>query len=482
MHSRSLMRLLSVFVLLALLALAVGNPAHHDDPEIEAGHEHESLAEVAESEALPVVNRRGNAPSADKPAAPKAPVALHDQLDTATHERPPVPAAPDAAGDPSNLRAVERPAAISARVADLSRELEETRARLRSASALASEREERLEAAEASARSLRDQLAAARGSGNTAQSATRERLQRALRDRTRAFDELLEEKKLLSRELRKEQGQLVALQERIRDPSLGAWVRRRAERAAVLLDSPETDALAYYAQLYMRPRVARMRHRLEVIEKRLEMSVDHVLPAKYGAPVAVLLLMGLFAFPILAVFRVTLTLSSKISLRQYLLLGNVFLVALAFSCCVARVLLRQDPLKTLYQASEQAFLFLQLLIGLAFPMFLLLLAVIVYKARRRGNAYIFACEFVFYFMVGLNYRRRVWEPAMVGEVIHSNTMMYVVYLVDFVCMTMLTVSAANSGNGLPPTFTRKTNVPYLPTFTGEQSGIAAAAGEAKRSN
>lgn len=490
MHACRPMRLISAFALLTLLGVAVGNSPlqngpNHGDPELEAGHEHEVLAEDTVAGTF---NARQRAAAAAAAAAsnngPHAPSALHEKLDAAAHALPAAPAAPVGAPDPANLHAVEGSATLSARIAELSRELEETRARASASSALAAEREERLTAAQNAARSLRDQLTEAHGAKLARAGETRGKLERSLRERTRAFDELLEEKQLLSREVRKEQTQLVALQNRIRDPSLGVWVRRRAERAAVLLDSPETDAVAYYANLYMRPRVARMRHRLEVIEKRLEASVDHVLPAKYGAPVAVLLLVGLFAFPILAVFRVTLTLSSKISLRQYVLLGNVFLVALAFSCCVARLLLRQDPLQTLYEASEQAFLVLQLLIGLAFPMFLLLLAVTVFKARRRGSAYIFACEFVFYFMVGLNYRRRVWEPAMVGEVIHSNAMMYVVYLVDFVCMTILTVSAAQGGSGLPPTFTRKANVPFLPTFTGEQSGGAAAASpsQAKRVN
>lgn len=264
----------------------------------------------------------------------------------------------------------------------------------------------------------------------------------------RALEEERAEKKKLSGVVRDEQEQLTKLQARIQNPSLGEWLQRRAELAKSMLPvEAETDAVAYYARLYMKPKLGRVRHGLANLEKRVEQGVDHVLPARYGAMVALLLTAALVGFPMVVAMRVTVSLTRTLSLAQYVLLSNVFLSALAFGLCAARAILQQDPLQTLYEASEPLFMVTQLVLGAAFPAFLLLLCATCWHARRRGNAYIFGCELVFYTMIGVNYRRRVWHPVMVGEVIHANATMYIVYLIDFVCMTVLTVAAARDSAG-----------------------------------
>lgn len=286
-------------------------------------------------------------------------------------------------------------------------------------------------------------------------------LKRQLNELRQAFDEVLAEKRQLGVVVRDEHSQLTALQDQIRSPSLAVWLKERAIKLRELVDAPESDAVAYYARLYVKPRLGRVRHGLARLERRVERSVDHVLPARYGAFVAALLTAAIVGFPLAVAARLTVSLSRTLSLPQYVLLANVFLAALALALVFARVILQQDPLQTLYDASEQLFVLTQLALGVAFPAFLVLLGATAWRARGRGNAYIFACEFVFYVMIGFNYRRRVWLPSMVGEVIHANGTMYIVYLVDFICMTVLTVSAARGGDEIRATPFRR-NGSYLP--------------------
>lgn len=278
----------------------------------------------------------------------------------------------------------------------------------------------------------------------------KEELTEAIEERKRAFEELFEEKQVLGQILREEQETLHQLQEKIRHPDLGLWIKQRAERAAILMETPETDAMKFYARKYMAPEVTKMRNRLALLERKVERGVDHLLPAKYGSVVALLLTVGLVGFPVFVTMSTVLSLTKSVSLRQYVLLGNVFLTAFSGGLCIAGLLLRQDPLQTLYEASENMFMMLQLATAIAFPAFIGVIACAVVKARDREDLFVFGCELVFYVLVGLNYRARVWRPAMLGQNIETSRMMYLVYVIDFLSMTALTVSSAKlDKNRLP---------------------------------
>ncbi len=287
---------------------------------------------------------------------------------------------------------------------------------------------------------LQARLKAAEAALKRTEAQGREGSKKEVEELRRAFSELLKEKKALTKVVRDERKQLVELQARIKNPTLGEWLRKRASHAGGLLDLPEAEALGYYARLYMQPKLGKARDRLVALEQHVEAGVDHLLPARYGALVAILLTAALVGFPALLVFRVAISLSRTLSIAQYVLLVNVFLTALTTGLLGTRLLLGQDPLQTMYEGAEHLFMATQLVLSLLYIGFLLLLGAAIYQGRKRG---IFVCELVFYIMIGLNYRRRVWQPVMVGEVIHSNAMMYVVYLVDFICMTVLTVCASN---------------------------------------
>lgn len=263
-----------------------------------------------------------------------------------------------------------------------------------------------------------------------------------IEEQKRAFDELFEEKQIIAKVLSDEQKTLKELQERIQHPDLAMWLGQRAKRAALLIETPESDAMKFYAKKYMAPRVEKMRHRLELLESRVERTVDHLLPAKYGSFVALLLSIALIAFPVFVTMSTVLSLTTRMSLKQYVLLGNVFLTAFALTLCFAGLILQQDPLQTLYEASSNLFILIQLLAAFLFPLFLLTIVGTVLRSQDRLDMFVFSCEFVFYLLVGMNYRVRIWRPVMLGQNIETGPMMYFVYLMDFISMTMLTVSAA----------------------------------------
>lgn len=303
----------------------------------------------------------------------------------------------------------------------------------------------------------------------------REELTTAIEERKRAFDELYEEKQVLGQILNEEQKALHELQEKIQHPDLGLWIRQRAERAAILVETPETDAMKFYARKYMAPKVTKMRHRLALLEKRVEKSVDHLLPSQYGSVVAFLLSIGLIGFPVFVTMSTVVSVTKSVSLRQYVLLGNVFLTAFSSGLCIAGLMLQQDPLQTLYEASESLFVILQLAAAIVFPIFVGVIFCAVLKARDQEDLFVFGCELVFYILVGLNYRARVWRPAMLGQNIETSRMMYVVYVIDFLSMTALTISSAKLDQSRLDQSRLDQN--RLPTFVGDSYGTDAEAGQ-----
>lgn len=261
-------------------------------------------------------------------------------------------------------------------------------------------------------------------------------------EQKRAFDELFREKQLISKVLADEQRSLKELHEKIQHPDLAVWLRQRAERASLLMESPETDAMKYYAQKYMAPRVDKLRHRLEMVEKRIEHTVDHLLPEKYGWFVATLVSVFIVGFPVFVVMSTVVTVSTSMSLKQCVLLGNVFLTAMTMALCIVGIVLRQDPLQTLYEGSKQLFILIQLAIAMTFPCFVFTLLMTTLRVHDRLEKIVFGCQLVFYILTGLNYHSHVWRPAMLDENIQTTRMMYVVFLMNFMSMTVLTISVA----------------------------------------
>jgi hypothetical protein len=274
-----------------------------------------------------------------------------------------------------------------------------------------------------------------------------------LREQTRAFDELLEEKTYLSQMLKDEQAALDSLQEKVQNPDLSQWIKRRAKRVSHFFETPETDAVAYYAQRFLQPQVSKARHRIRAFEDRLEQTVDVVLPPKYGSLVAVVLALFIVLFPCGVTLSAMASIHKAISLRQHVLLCNLFMASFAVGVAACGVLLRDDPLKTLYAASESAFICLQFCLFLLYVVSIVMLARALYHSRDERDMIIFGSQLIFYVLVGYNYHQRVIQPALLGFSIDTSATMYLVYVVDFVVMTGLTVSSATpnalDGPGLP---------------------------------
>lgn len=342
----------------------------------------------------------------------------------------------------ATAKLIEENGSLDRRNTALSEKLESTRRQLEVATREGSDAKRQISSLKVQHERAKDAFRHSLESAKKEDQSEKDEMTATIREQKRAFDELFEEKQLLSQMLSDEQKVLKELQEKIQHPDLGLWLRQRAQKASILVETPETDAVKYYAKKYMAPKVTKMRHKLELLEKRVERSVDHLLPAKYGSIVALLLSIGLVGFPVMVTMSTVVSVTKSVSLRQYVLLGNVFLTAFAAGLCIAGALLGQDPLQTLYEASEALFMTLQLTTAVAFPAFLGVIGCTVMKSRDRLDAFVFGCEFVFYALVAMNYRTRVWRPAMLGQNIETSAMMYAIYLMDFLSMTALTISSS----------------------------------------
>lgn len=257
-----------------------------------------------------------------------------------------------------------------------------------------------------------------------------------------AFQELLDEKKYLSKMLREEQAALDDLQEKVQNPDLSVWISKRTARVQQYFETPETDAVAYYANRFLKPKWVAAGSSISAFEGRLEKTVDTVLPAKYGNIVALLLAMTIVGFPVFVTFAAVRSISKSISMRQHVLLCDLFLAAFAVITALCGLVLREDPLRTLYSASESGFVTLQFALVIFYLGSVFVLARALYNSRDERDIVVFGSQVIFYLLVGYNYHQRVIMPALLGYQIDTSVTMYIVYAVDFVAMTALTVSSA----------------------------------------
>lgn len=269
----------------------------------------------------------------------------------------------------------------------------------------------------------------------------------------KAFDELLSEKQSLTTMLKEDEEQLRALQEKVQNPELSKWIEVRAAKLNKYFETPETDAVAYYAKKIMGSKMQIARKRLSALEHKMEQTVDSVMPARYGSFVALMLTLIIVGFPVVVTAYAVIFLTKVISFRQRVLLGNLFFASFFIAVGIVGLILRQDPLKTLYDASENQFILLQIALSLSYACFMAVLTWAIVKGRARQEKATFISQMIFYAAIGVNYHNRVWAPSMLGLTIDTNAWMYFVYVIDFCAMAMLTVSSVvpdeRSERGLP---------------------------------
>jgi hypothetical protein len=266
-------------------------------------------------------------------------------------------------------------------------------------------------------------------------------------EQSRAFDELLKEKSRLTKMLKEEHARLEEYQRKANSPELGEWLRLRSARLQAYFENPETDAVSYYAKRFVESELSAAQDGLSSLESKLERTVDALLPTRYSSFVAVALTFLITAFPIAVTTRYMHTLSRSISLRQYVFLGNLFLASFAIGVGVLGLVLRQDPLVTLYDSAENMFIFLQLGLAIVYVGILFLLGLTLRGLWHDRAAVVFGSELVFYLAVGYHYHGRIWGPTMLGRPLGTSPALYVMYVVDFCAMVALTISTVEPGKG-----------------------------------
>lgn len=202
-----------------------------------------------------------------------------------------------------------------------------------------------------------------------------------LGEQKKAFEQLLKEKNLLAKTIKDEETALFALQEKVQHPELTQWIKARAARFSEHFENPETDAVAYYARRYVQPQVFKARNRISALEGRLEKTVDVVLPAKYGSFVALILALIVVVVPIFVTLSAITSITKAISMRQHVLICNLCITSFVIVLAFCGLVLQADPLKTLYNASDSGFIFLQFCLVALFMASLAMLARALYFAR-----------------------------------------------------------------------------------------------------
>lgn len=230
-----------------------------------------------------------------------------------------------------------------------------------------------------------------------------EDVQFELREQRQAFEQVLKEKNLLGKTVKDEEAALFALQEKVQHPEFKQWLKNRAARFSEHFENSETDAVAYYARRFVEPQVFKARNRISALEGRLEKTVDVVLPAKYGSFVALILALIVVVVPIFVTLSAITSITKAISMRQHVLICNLCISSFVIALAVCGLVLQADPLKTLYNASESGFIFLQFCLVVLFMTSLFMLGRALYNARDDRDMIVFGSQLIFYVLVGVSH-------------------------------------------------------------------------------
>lgn len=255
-----------------------------------------------------------------------------------------------------------------------------------------------------------------------------------------------------------ERATLKALESRVDHPELTSWIVNRATRLSSLFNTDETEAAAKYAKRLIAPEVEFAKSKLSDLEHRVEQSVDAVVPSRYGHVVALTIAAIIIAFPTCVTLVAMSSIHKAISIRQHVLLCNVFLAALVAAVGFCGVILREDPLEALHVTSDSAFFAVHLFLFAFCSMVLAMLCRALYFRRDERDLIVFGSQIFFFMVICHNYNSRVLKPALLGYAIDVNPLMYIVYLLDFSVMTLLTVSTGMAVEDPAPS---------LPEFSGE---------------
>ncbi|GJD12058.1 hypothetical protein Gasu2_61680 [Galdieria sulphuraria] len=144
-------------------------------------------------------------------------------------------------------------------------------------------------------------------------------------------------------------------------------------------------------------------------------------PVKKFSPImAGILSYGVVLVPLGLSFYGIFRLSSRISLKHYILIGSLVIATLHIFFALISLFTRQDALTYLQQANENNFIFLQLIMGVLYIAYCGLLIVGLSSTENRRDLFMLLIIFLCYFMLGLYYREIVWRPTMRKDIIRSS--------------------------------------------------------------
>lgn len=133
----------------------------------------------------------------------------------------------------------------------------------------------------------------------------------------------------------------------------------------------------------------------------------------------------------------------QMTILKYLVALNLFDVGFTLAALISIALLWGDPIQGIYTISETNFIFLQFVLAFTFWSSV---AVMLYKAAvsKKGNMRVYlGLELVLRMLVGIDYGRRVWIPAVerLGKEIQVPGVLYVMYFLAAVVECHLSLKA-----------------------------------------
>lgn len=218
-------------------------------------------------------------------------------------------------------------------------------------------------------------------------------------------------------------------------PRLARWVERRFQSVGnVLDDSSSAEELGKAAY--------------DVVHG-MGRTVDYLESTAFVNPLVAFFLSGLlFVLPMAAVVAAASRLSRKISHRQHLLIGHIFNLVFALSCCIVSIFGGYDPLVELHLTAPVRWFMLVAFFIVQWPV---LLCALVYSGLRgkssteRRN---FGYQTVLFLSVCYHIVKNTYVVAasksssgLPGNV---NVKSYVLYVLSFVSLVLMTVLSAES--------------------------------------
>lgn len=218
-------------------------------------------------------------------------------------------------------------------------------------------------------------------------------------------------------------------------PQLARWVERRFESVGnVLDDSSSAEELGKAAY--------------DVVH-RIGRTVNYLESTAFVNPLVAFFLSGLlFVLPMAAVLAAASRLSRRISYRQHLLIGHIFNLVFALSCGIVSIFGGYDPLVQLHLTAPVRWFILVAFFIVQWPVLLCALVYSALHAKSGTEKRNFGYQTVLFLSVCYHIVKKTYVVAaskssggLPGNV---NVQNYVLYVLSFVSLVLMTVISAES--------------------------------------